>query len=116
MLFFCEFLWLADFFLYRGMKQYLIHAFDAKDKNALKRRMAVREKHFDLVGTLKRQGSFIYGGAILNEAGNMIGSNMVLQFETDLDFENYLASEPYVVNKIWRKIKVYPFKLAIVEP
>ncbi len=115
MLFFCEFLWLADFFLYTCMKQYLIHAFDAKDKNALKRRLAVRPKHFDLVAELNRQGFFIYGGAILNDAGTMIGSNMVLQFETDLDFENYLLSEPYILHKIWRKIKVYPFVLAKVD-
>ncbi len=110
MLFFCEFLWLADFFLCTCMNQYLIHAFDAKDNKAGSRRLEIRPKHLEICMKLKQAGNFIYGGAILNGAGEMIGSNLVLQFETSLEFDNYLSEEPYILNKVWKKIKVYPFK------
>ena len=110
MLFFCEFLWLADFFLCACMNQYLIHAFDAKDKNAGSRRLETRSKHLEIIKTLKQAGNFISGGAILNDSGEMIGSNLVLQFETSTELDNYLSKEPYILNKVWKKIKVYPFK------
>lgn len=111
MLFFCEFLWLADFFLCTYMNQYLIHAFDARDKNAGSRRLEVRPKHIEFMKTLEQTGNFIYGGAILNDTGKMIGSNMVLQFNTSQEFDNYLLTEPYIIHKVWKKIKVYPIKL-----
>ena len=96
------------------MKQYVIHAFDGKDSEALSRRLAVRPAHFENMSPYKAAGNFILGGAMLDDDGNMIGSTVVMQFESDEAFQAYLDSEPYIQNKVWVDIKIYPFKTATV--
>jgi uncharacterized protein len=97
------------------MKQYLIHAKDATDAEALSRRMANRTGHLDGAKALKASGNFVMGGAMLNEAGAMIGSTLVLQFETQAEFDAWYASEPYITGNVWENIAIYPFKLAVIE-
>ena len=96
------------------MKQYLIYAWDGKGQDALERRMSVRPFHFEKARELKAKGNFVFGGAILNDDGKMIGSNMIVQFETDQELKAWLDSEPYIVNKVWEKFEVRPFKVAEV--
>jgi uncharacterized protein YciI len=96
------------------MKQYIVYAWDATDDNALERRMSVRPPHFENAKRLKASGNFILGGAILNNEGKMIGSNMIMQFETEAEFEDWLHTEPYITKKVWEKFEVHPFKVADV--
>ena len=98
------------------MKQYVIHAFDGTDAEALNRRLAVRQAHFENMSQYKSAGNFILGGAMLDDAGKMIGSTVVMQFESDADFQSYLDSEPYIQSKVWLDIKIFPFKTATVLP
>jgi uncharacterized protein len=96
------------------MIQFLIHAFDHTDSEALNRRMAVRPAHFENIKALKESGNFILGAALLNAEGNMIGSNMVMQFETEAEFQAYLSSEPYVVESVWNNVSVHKVRVAQV--
>ncbi len=98
------------------MKQYVIHAFDGTDAEALNRRLAVRQAHFEHMSPYKSAGNFILGGAMLDDKGQMIGSTVVMQFESDADFQAYLDSEPYVQNKVWLDMKIFTFKTATVLP
>ncbi len=94
------------------MKQYLITAFDHKDPEALERRMSVREQHLENVRKLKQSGNHILGGAMLDENGMMIGSTMVLQFDTDEAFNEWLESEIYIIAKVWDQVDIRPFRVA----
>lgn len=94
------------------MKQYLIYAWDGEDEQALERRMSARPEHLAGGKQLKANGNFILGGAMLNSEGQMIGSTMVLQFETEEEFEHWKNTEPYILSGVWKKIEVYPFKVA----
>ena len=96
------------------MKQYVIHAFDGTDSEALSRRLAVRRAHFENMSPYKAAGNFILGGAMLDEEGKMIGSTVVMQFESDEALQSYLDSEPYVKHKVWLDVKIFPFKTATV--
>jgi uncharacterized protein YciI len=96
------------------MKQYLITAYDYKDSGALERRMKVRPNHFIGTRDLKERGYFIFGGAILDDHGKMIGSVMVMQFETEEQLGLWKQTEPYIVQKIWETYEVKPFKVADV--
>jgi uncharacterized protein YciI len=96
------------------MKQYLVTGYDYIDADALQRRMNVRPHHLDGAKALKESGNYILGGAILNDHGNMIGSVMVLQFETEEGLEAWEKSEPYIIQKIWESVDVKPFKVADV--
>ena len=97
------------------MKEYVIHAFDGTDEAALERRLSVRPAHFDNMSQYKAAGNFVYGGAMLNEQGNMIGSTVVMRFESEEALQAYLDSEPYISGKVWQDIKIYPFRLATVS-
>ncbi|MEO6524294.1 MAG: YciI family protein [Mucilaginibacter sp.] len=94
------------------MKQYLITGHDYTDEGALDRRMAVRPLHLAGTVQLRANGNYILGGAILDDAGRMIGSMMVLQFETEQELEAWKQQEPYITQKIWETVEVKPFKVA----
>jgi uncharacterized protein YciI len=94
------------------MKQYIVTAYDYTDEGALARRMGVRPHHLDAAKVLKENGNYVLGGAILNDAGNMIGSVMVLQFESEEGLVAWQQSEPYITQKIWETVDVKPFKVA----
>jgi uncharacterized protein YciI len=96
------------------MKQYVITGIDYTDEGALERRLSIRPDHLNGAKKLKENGNYIIGGAMLNDEGKMIGSTMILQFETDAELENWKASEPYLTKKIWEKVEIKPFKVADV--
>ncbi len=96
------------------MRQYLIIARDGTDPKALERRMSARPAHFDTARNLKANNNFIIGGAILNDAGNMIGSMMIVQFETEDELVQWMRNEPYINADVWQSIEVKPFKIADV--
>jgi uncharacterized protein YciI len=96
------------------MNQYLVTAYDYTDTDALQRRMNVRPHHLDGAKELKKNGNYVVGGAMLNEEGKMIGSVMILQFETEEAVDAWKQNEPYITQKIWESVDVKPFKVADV--
>jgi uncharacterized protein len=96
------------------MNQYLITAFDGTDENAFERRTSVRPFHLEGAKKLKENGNFIIGGAILNDEGKMIGSTMILQFETPAELQDWIEHEPYIQQKVWEKFEVKSFRVANV--
>jgi uncharacterized protein YciI len=96
------------------MNQYVLTAYDYTDSEALQRRMDVRPHHLDKVRELKENGNYIAGGAILSAEGNMTGSVMMVQFESDEQMEAWKNNDPYVTGKVWEVIDVKPFKQAVL--
>ncbi len=93
---------------------YVVHAYDGTDDAALDRRMAVRPSHLDGVKRLKERNHYVLGGALLSPEGQMIGSMMLVDFETDAQLQDWLSWEPYVQKKIWQTIDIKPFRQAQV--
>ncbi len=87
-------------------------AYDGTDSGALDRRMAARQQHLDRIELLIKRGEFIYGGAILDDSGKMIGSVVLYEFPDRAALEKALETEPYIVNGVWKKIEIHPFRLA----
>jgi uncharacterized protein YciI len=96
------------------MNQYLVTAYDHTDEGALQRRLNVRPHHLDGVRALKAKGHYVVGGAMLNEAGNMIGSTMIVQFETEEELEAWKQGDPYLTQGVWESVDIKPFKVADV--
>lgn len=92
--------------------QYVLHAYDYTDEQALDRRMAVRPRHFEGARQLKAAGHFILGGALLDAAGKMIGSMMLLDFDSEEQLNDWLRAEVYVTGKVWERIDIKPFRQA----
>lgn len=97
------------------MNQYLITAYDFTDPDALNRRMAIRPLHLDAARQLRETGNFVLGGAMLNDEGKMIGSVMVLQFETEEQLAAWKQDEPYITQKVWETVDIKPFKVANLD-
>lgn len=96
------------------MKQYLVLGRDGKDELALERRMGQRPQHFETARKLKSQQNFIVGGAMLDDNDKMIGSAMIVQFESPDELNKWLDNEPYINGKVWDSYEVIPFRVADV--
>ncbi|HLN55761.1 MAG TPA: YciI family protein [Bacteroidales bacterium] len=92
--------------------QFLLTAFDGEDSGALERRMSVREEHLQKIEKLKKSGEFLFGGAILDDNGKMIGSMIVYEFPDRKSLDEKLRDEPYIFGDVWKKVEIRPFRLA----
>jgi uncharacterized protein len=97
------------------MKQYVLTAYDHTDADAPQRRLNVRPHHLDKVRELKANGNYIAGGAILDDKDQMVGSVMIVQFDTDEQLEAWKNNDPYVTGGVWDTIDVKPFRLANID-
>ena len=93
--------------------EYLITAYDDTDENAQQRRLAARPAHLEGAAQLKAAGKIIAGGAILDDDGKMIGSTLYVDFATKDELNQWLQSDPYVVEGVWKDINILPIKLAV---
>ena len=96
------------------MPQYIILAQDGTDAEASGRRMNVRPLHLEGARQLKENNNFIIGGAMLDDNGKMIGSMMVVQFDTEGELKAWMDREPYIIGNVWQSIEVKPFRVAEV--
>jgi len=92
--------------------QFILIAYDGTDAGAPERRMKVREEHLAKVGVLKKDGVVLFGGAILDYEGKMIGSTIVYEVTDRLALDERLKDEPYITGDVWKKIEIKPFRLA----
>lgn len=92
--------------------QYVVTAYDEKGEGILERRLKVREQHLKIVEENFKAGKQVFGGAILDEAGKMIGSMMVFDYESREELDKWLEIEPFVTEKVWDKIEIQQFNVA----
>ncbi len=90
---------------------FIITGHDGSDDEALERRMNVREEHMLGVAKMVKQKKLLYAAAMLDDASTMIGSTMIVDFESREALDQYLESEAYVKGKVWEKIDVTPCKI-----
>lgn len=95
--------------------QFLLVAFDGTDSEALDRRMKARPEHLEKIAELKKRGEFLLGGAILDDNGKMTGSMIVYEFPDRKALDKSLQNEPYIINNVWEKIEIRPYRLALIE-
>ena len=89
--------------------QFIIKAYDGK--GMLEKRMAVRPRH--LKGMAGLGDHVICAGGLLDEAGKMKGSVLIMGFADRNALDTYLSSEPYVQEHVWEKIEVERMNVVI---
>jgi uncharacterized protein len=92
--------------------QFIVVAYDGDDPGAPERRMRVREEHLRKIEELKKTGEFLFGGAILDDNGKMIGSMIVYEFPDRQALDERLRDEVYITHDVWKKVTIHPFRLA----
>jgi uncharacterized protein len=95
--------------------QFLLVAHDGKDPDALTRRLNARPEHLEGIATLKKNNAFLFGGAILDDDGKMVGSMVLYDFPDRAALNEMLKDEPYITGGVWKEIKIMPFRLASIE-
>ncbi|MDT8398766.1 MAG: YciI family protein [Pseudomonadales bacterium] len=91
--------------------QFVVTAMDYTDEQAIERRLQQREGHLAGVKKMLADGSFLSGGAILDEDGKMIGSSLHLEFPDRATLEAQLQQDPYFSGKVWQSIDIRPVRL-----
>ena len=91
--------------------QFVIRAYDGAGK--LDKRMEVRPRHLE--GMKKLNEHIICAGGLLDDEGKMKGSALIMEFESRKELDDYLANEPYVLEKVWEKIEVEPINVVILN-
>ena len=91
--------------------QSLIIAHDGTDEGAMDRRIAARQSHLEFCAQSLKDGNQYVGAAMLDDAGKMKGSVMIVDYPDRAAVDAWLAKEPYVVGKVWKNIEVIPCKI-----
>jgi len=91
--------------------QFIITAHDGE--NMLEKRMEVRPRHLENMSHVN--GKVICAGGLLDDAGKMKGSVMIMAFDSREDLEQYLKTEPYIVEHVWEKVEVDPINVVVLN-
>ena len=91
--------------------QFVVIAYDGE--GMLDRRMEVRPRHLE--GMARLGSHVVCAGGLLDEAGKMKGSVLVMDFQSREELDEYLANEPYVTEHVWEKIEVERMNVVLVK-
>lgn len=89
---------------------YLVIAYDHPGDEGQQRRARARERHLAQAASLTRVKA-VFGTAILDEGGSMIGSMLVMAADSRDDLDEWLKVEPYIVDDVWREVRVHPCQI-----
>ena len=91
--------------------QFIVTGHDGE--NMLERRMAVRSRHLENMSKIK--GKVLCAGGLLDGEGKMKGSVLILDFENRELLEEYLSSEPYIMEGVWEKVDVETMNVVLLN-
>ena len=94
--------------------QFVINAHDRKD--AYERRMSVRAQHLENISKYNENGHVICAGGMTDGEGKLIGSVLIMDFESRDQLDDYLQSEPCIKANVWEDIIVEPVNVVIANP
>lgn len=91
--------------------QFAVIARDSGAEGTLERRLACRDEHLERIFAMKRDGTIVDGGAMLDADGRMVGSVMFCDFFDRAALDAYLSDEVYAREGIWQDIEVLDMRL-----
>ena len=91
--------------------QFIIRAYDGEGK--LDKRLEVRPRHLE--GIKKISDHIVCAGGLLDDEGKMKGSVLIMDVDSRKDIDDYIASEPYVLENVWEKIEIEPINVVIAN-
>jgi uncharacterized protein len=75
------------------------------------RRDAARPAHTQSIRALWEEGRVVLGAGILDDAGAVRGSLVVVDYPDREAVDSYLAGEPFVTQGVWDRVEVHPLRL-----
>ncbi|MDR3475260.1 MAG: YciI family protein [Devosia sp.] len=96
------------------MAYFCIHAFDRPGSQELRARL--RESHRVRLRKHDHPVAVRIGGPLLDDAGQMTGTMLVIEGETKDQVEAYLAGDPYVLKGLFAAVTVTGFHWGLGQP
>jgi uncharacterized protein YciI len=93
--------------------RHVVIARDGTDEDAKARRLRVRPEHLRQIEPRVDRGEILIGGAILDEGGDMVGSVLLVDFESRGELDAWLEVDPYVTGGVWVEVEVQPYRPAV---
>jgi uncharacterized protein len=90
--------------------EFLLIGRDDRDARAAERRASARAEHLKLADEMKANGQLLFAAALLDEHDQMVGSVMIVRFDSRDGVNEWLRREPYVLGEVWRDIAIEPCK------
>jgi len=91
--------------------QFIIIAQDGNDDQAMNRRDAARDSHIAYSDMAVKTGEQIMAAAMLNQDEKMIGSVMIVEFESIEKVNEWLDTEAYITGDVWQNVQIIPCKV-----
>ena len=91
--------------------QYVITAYDGENK--LEERMRVRPQHLENIARI--DGKVVCAGGLLDEYGKMKGSVLIVDFPDRAALEEYLSSESYVTEHVWKNVEIETMNVVLLN-
>ncbi|NRA85913.1 MAG: YciI family protein [Rhizobiales bacterium] len=88
---------------------YAVSCYDKKD--SLEIRMATREKHLAFANA--SGGKVVVGGAMIDDAEQMIGSHLIVEASDRAALDKFLAQDPYAIAGLFERVEIQAMKIAI---
>lgn len=92
--------------------QFLVTGYDGSDEKALERRLAARDAHLKGVEAAAAKGEHLYGAALLDAEGKMVGSFLVVDYPHREALDAWLKKEPYILGNVWERVEITPCRVA----
>ncbi len=92
---------------------YIALAHDGTDPEAAARRQRVRATHLEGIRPAVDSGMLQLGGAILDDAGTMIGSVLLVEAESADAARDFIDNDIYSREGVWQSVEIYPFQRAV---
>jgi uncharacterized protein YciI len=91
------------------MTTYVLTCWDRP--GALETRLATRPAHLAYLG--ERRDRVKLGGALLDDAGGVIGSLLIIEAESVAEVEALAAGDPYALAGVFERTEIRPWRLVI---
>jgi uncharacterized protein len=96
------------------MKHFLVTAYDADGADTPAKRLAARDAHLDGIQKLMDGGHFLFGGGLLDDDEEIVGSVLIMAFADREAFDEWLDNDPYTTNGVWGRVDVRPCRPAAI--
>ena len=87
-----------------------LYALIAHDRPGLEHRRDNRPAHLEHMAKLDAAGRLHYGGPLLNETQDMVGSLIILEADSLDDAKATYAKDPYVIHNVFDRYDVVETK------
>lgn len=89
----------------------MVLAWDVPGDSGVTRRDGLRATHTDTITARFHEGSVFFGAGILDDAGVVRGSVILMDCENRAAVDAYLLTEPFQTDGLWERVEVHELKV-----